>query len=96
MDNSSLELLGWFYLCYVLMVSLAYSTVFSLNAVNFELVLFILHLNWPSMTSKKKDRYKKPVQIHCTVESPGVARHMDLCMSLFRVSELMYEGLQYV
>ena len=29
------------------------STVFSLNAVKFELVLFILHLNCPSLTSKK-------------------------------------------
>ena len=29
-----------------------------------------------------------------TVESPGVARHMDLCMSYFSVSELMHESLQ--
>ena len=41
------------------------STVLSLNAVNFELVLFILLLNWPSLRSKK-DRYNKSVQIHCT------------------------------
>ena len=30
------------------------STVLRLNAINFERVLFILHLNWPSLTSKKK------------------------------------------
>ena len=29
-----------------------------------------------------------------TVESPGVARHMDLRMSYFSVSELMHESLQ--
>ena len=34
------------------------STVLRLNAVNFELVLFILHLNLSSLTAKK-DRYKK-------------------------------------
>ena len=38
----------------------------SLNAVKFELVLFILHPNCPSLTSKKKIRLEKPVQIHCT------------------------------
>ena len=33
-------------------------------------------------------------QIDNTVESPGVAPHMDLRMSYFSVSELMHESLQ--
>ena len=31
-----------------------FSTVFRLNAVNCELVLFILNVNWPSLTYEKR------------------------------------------
>ena len=35
----------------------------SLTAVNFELVLFVLHLNWPSLTSKKDRHSLQTIEI---------------------------------